>query len=465
VIFLFGLTALIVLGCMALAYARSRDALHPMVVLGPFLIYVFVVRPLLLSVSGELEVYLSTGQIAFAQTLFTLGIVLLCTGLLYGIPQRPGRIRFQVDPWTRRRLVYVASFLGTMAVLTYSLQLMLGGGLFAVYSHRKAYLSVGSGWVDELVNLSIPAAALLLLAWQGHRGRRRYLFLALFFASPLLIHGFLGARRGPTFIILSTFLVAWYIGSGQRISLWKVISRFALIGVLLVFLVSQRRTIYLGSDFSFGARDLWNALVPTEVTNADDTVFAYGSVNVYSATGTHYWGLRYATTYLVRPIPRQVWPTKYEDLGLGWMLNQRDMSGIADAQWREVLGWIPVRGSAVGFVGDLFLEFSWLGLLGCLALGRFFGWLWTRARLRGGFWSLLYIEAIALSVYVATQSVSAIFHRFLFLALPTWLLWRLYIAPGMALNATLARRRFVVLLARNLQIARLRLLGANAWRN
>jgi oligosaccharide repeat unit polymerase len=451
---------------MALAYWRSRDALHPMVILGPFLIYVFVVRPLLLTASGELDAFLSISQMAFAQTLFMLGIVLLCAGLLYGISRRPGRIRFETEPRTRRRLVYVACLLGTLAVLTYSIQLTISGGLFAVYSRRKAYLSsTGSGWIDELVNLSIPAVALLLLAWQGQRGRRHYLFLALLFASPLLIHGFLGARRGPTFIILATFLVAWYIGSGRRISLWKVVTRFAVIGVLLVFLVSQRHKIYLGSDFSFGVRDLWNALVPTEVSNADDTVFAYGSVNVYSATGTHYWGLRYATTYLIRPIPRQLWPTKYEDLGLGWMATQRDVSGIGDAQWREVLGWIPVRGSAVGFVGDLFLEFSWPGLLGCLALGRFFGWLWTRAREWGSVWTLLYIEAIALSVYVATQSVSAVFHRFLFLALPTWLLWRFYIGSDMAVNAILTRRRLVARIARNRRIARLRLLGANAWRN
>jgi hypothetical protein len=451
---------------MALAYGRSRDALHPMVILGPFLIYVFVVRPVLLTASGQLDVYLSTGQMVFAQTLFTLGMVLLCVGLLHGIPRRPGRIRFEADARTRQRLVYVACFLGTLAVLTYSLQLTLSGGLFAVYSRRKGTLtSVGSGWIDELVNLSIPAAALLLLARQGQRRRGRYLVLALFFASPLLIHGFLGARRGPTFIILSTFLVAWYIGTRQRISLWKVTSRFALIGMLLLFLVSQRQSIYLGSDFSIGAGDLWNVVVPADVTNADDTVFAYGSVNVYNATGTHYWGLRYAATYLVRPIPRQLWPTKYEDLGLGWMVTQRDVSGIADAQWQEILGWIPVRGSAVGFVGDLFLEFSWLGLLGCLALGRFFGWLWTRARMRGRLWTLLYIEAIALSVYVATQSVSAIFHRFLFLALPTWLLWRFCIDPEIAVNAGFARRRIATLLARKRQSARLRLLGDKAWQS
>jgi hypothetical protein len=107
------------------------------------------------------------------------------------------------------------------------------------------------------------------------------------------------------------------------------------------------------------------------------------------------------------------------------MVYQEDVGGIPDAEWVAAVGWIPLRGSAAGFITDLFLEFSWGALLFCYLLGRFYGALWRKAATLGGVWTLLFIEAAALSVYIPTQSVSAVFHRFLFMTIPTLLLWKL----------------------------------------
>ena len=408
---------------MFVAFRRSRDPLHPMMFLGPMLIYVYVLRPWVLLANGDLQAFVDDGQIVFAQVLFTLGIILFCGGMLHASRNVYGRIRLQVPQHMQGRLFTLGCFLGTFSVVAYWFAIFRSGGFFAVYGQAKGYSSAGSGWINELVNLSIPSAALLVLAWQGQRSNRHYLLLAVFFASPLLIHGFLGARRGPAFIILATLLVAWYIGSGKRISLWKVTTRFGLIGLLTLFLVAQRQQIYIGSNFDFSFQEFWTRVVPSDVNESDDTVFMYGFVSGIHETRTHYWGMRYAATYLVRPIPRQLWPTKYEDLGLGWMVDQSDFAGITDAQWHEVLGWVPTRGSAVGFAADLFLEFAWAGLIGCFG----FGWLWSRANRGGGLWTLLYIQAAALSAYVPTQSVSAILHRFLFMTLATVLVWKYYI--------------------------------------
>lgn len=156
----------------------------------------------------------------------------------------------------------------------------------------------------------------------------------------------------------------------------------------------------------------------------------YGFVNAVRETKTCYYGVRYAATYFIRPIPRQLWPTKYYDLGLGWMVNQSEFGGIADQQWQEILGWVPARGSAVGFAGDLFVEFRWGAPIGCFLIGWFFGKLWKNASRSGGVWTLLYVQAAALSIYVPTQSVSAVFHRFLFIAIPTYFIWRYYIGKS-----------------------------------
>lgn len=424
------LTTGVVLVSMAIAYAQARDALHPLMFLGPMLLYVFVVRPGLLIAGGELQRFVSDDQLIFAQLLFTLGIAALCAGILLGGRGARGRVRFSASPGVRRRMVNLACFLGSLSLASYWYAIIVSGGFLDVYSQSKAYISAGSGWINELVNLSIPSAALLLLAWGGARKRLHYLGAALLFASPLLMHGLLGARRGPTFIIMATMLLAWYITSKKRVSIIKILTGVGALGLIAFFLVSNRGQIHLGSEFEFKWDRFYESVVPKEVSESDDTVFLYGFVNGVREYDQHYWGARYAVTYFVRPIPRQLWPTKYRDLGFSWLVNQQDFGGITDREWKEVLGWVPVRGSAAGFAADLYQEFGWLGLIGCYVLGWFYGWLWKKATRNGGLWTLLYVEAMALSVYVPTQSVSAVFHRFLFTSVPTAMIWRMHIGKS-----------------------------------
>lgn len=413
---------------MSVAYRRNRDALFPLMFLGPMLGYIYTIRPLLLYHRGELQEHLTEGQINFAAMLCGLGVALLCLGCLYGGRQGIGRIRFQISPQMRPRMVRLGILCGVLALTAYWFALWQSGGFFRVYGRAKGYYTSGSGWINESVNLAIPAAALMMLAWNRERRYVRYMFCAFLFSSPLLIHGILGARRGPTFIIVSTLLIAWYLTSRKRISLRNVVFHFGALGLLVLFLVANRQQIYIGSNVDLRWDDFASRVAPaSEAGTADETVFMYGMFNTIEYSGSHYWGLRYAAIYLVRPIPRQLWPTKYEDLGLAWMKNQRDFAGIPDEEWKEALGWIPVRGSAGGFVVDLYLEFAMAGLLGCFLIGMFFGWIWSKASRLGGMWTLLFVEAASLTIYVPTQSVSAVFHRFLVMMVPTVLLWRFFI--------------------------------------
>lgn len=441
-------TALCVLGSMALAYARTRDPLHPLMFIGPMLLYVYIFKPGRLLWRGDLQKFLTDPQIEVAQLLFFLGIAAFCTGALWGSGKRRGRIWLELTPARRQKLVQLGSWLGCLALAAYWTGVFMSGGFFEVYGGVKGRFNTGSGWINEMVNLSIPAAALLLLAWQGDRRYRHYFGWALVFASPMLIHGLLGTRRGPTFMILASMLIAWYIRRGIKVSLWKVVTRFGLIGALLLFLIAHRQDIHLGAEMDFSLDRFLERAAPTEVRSSDDTVFSYGFVAGVHQVGRHYWGLRYFTIYVIRPIPRQIWPTKYKDLGLGWMMNQSDYAGISERQWESALGWVPSRGSAAGFAADLFLEFSWAGVLGCLAIGFMYGRLWRNACRYGELWTLLFVEAAALSVYVPTQSVSAVFHRFLFMAVPTILVWRSYI--GGAARRRAMHLRFQVPAARPL---------------
>ena len=111
------------------------------------------------------------------------------------------------------------------------------------------------------------------------------------------------------------------------------------------------------------------------------------------------------------------------------MTSQEEFAGIPDREWWRMLGWIPARGSACGFIADFYTEFSGGAVLGCLLLGMFYGRLWRNATLRGGFWTVLYIVAAALSIYVPTQSVSAFAYRFLFISVLTFAAWRIAIKP------------------------------------
>jgi hypothetical protein len=137
-----------------------------------------------------------------------------------------------------------------------------------------------------------------------------------------------------------------------------------------------------------------------------------------------YWGRRYFTLLFVRPIPKFVWPTKYEDLGLGWMVNEPGTAGLSDRVWLRAVGFMPLRGSAGGFIADAFLEFWWFGVIVCYLIGRLYGYCWTRSVLSGQIWTVIYVQLLVLSVYLPAQSVGAWLYRALLLIVPTWILWQ-----------------------------------------
>ena len=90
----------------------------------------------------------------------------------------------------------------------------------------------------------------------------------------------------------------------------------------MLFLASNRRNLYLGSERDVDTEAFEEALVVGEGSGGQEFIYSSGLILSAEQLDHFYWGQRYFTLLFVRPIPTLIWPTKYEDLGLGWMVNR-----------------------------------------------------------------------------------------------------------------------------------------------
>lgn len=434
--YFYALTAIVALAGAIYAFRKTRDALHPAIFLAPLFIYFYGVWPLLLNVDGGLQSLFDDTDLDYVATLFLLAIVCLYAGLLT-IPRRFHRLSLQqtnvfglpLIPIVRQRVYYLSIFLGLLAVSAYVYSIYNVGGFVDAYSVAKGGGRAESGYIGEAVLLSYPAVILLAIAHQGLKKIRPVdILLALLMIAPNLLQGTFGGRRGPLFLSLSVLLLSWYIARGKRPSLKTILLGVCSISIVVVLVASQRKYVYLGSEQEFDFSRTVNFLQP-EIINP------YGEVgNEYAmATATvlavdyyqdYFWGYRYFVTFFIRPIPKQIWPTKYQDMDL-------DVSAYRSEELQErfyrVVGFLPLAGSSTGSIADLYVEFSWGALLAFYLLGRTFALVWKKHRLVGGIWTVLFAEMLALSIYLPTQSFSAWLHRLLFMGIITALLWKYWV--------------------------------------
>ena len=234
------------------------------------------------------------------------------------------------------------------------------------------------------------------------------------FAAPWLIQGFLGARRGPTFMIIIAVGFSWFLGRSRRLPNIVVLAGGLALGLLVLLLVSNRGNIYLGSDFEFST-DI-NAFV-SEADAANEYIYGTGAFLTTMKNHDYYWGRRYAAQLLVRPVPRQLWPTKYEDFGVA------ELEFNAGTAKTGMFSWNATAGAAPGIIADLWLEFSWGVIPIMMGLGMVFGILWRKAVREGGPWAAQYTIAMALSLYFVMQTMEAVIFRTIIISAPLWLIW------------------------------------------
>jgi len=412
------------------AYVRWHDALHPAIVVAPTFGYTMSVWPLLLNATGGLDAYFDEGQLVHIQLVHFLSIACFCLGL-FTKSFKPGLVsadRATIGVLTangRRRLYEVAVLLGVLSLGSYLYAIERAGGFVQAFSFAKGGGDpTVSGYIGEAILFSFPSVLAIAIARRAGGGR---LFpvdivLSFVFLSPQLLQGILGGRRGPLFLCIATLFFSWFIARNRRPSLPMIVLGIGLAGLGGLFVFSQRHEVYLGSGNDVELSRLEEVLLPQTVDPGD--TFVTGGAYMLSADfyGKFYWGYRYFVTFFIRPIPRQLWPTKYEDMGATWVLGMSDQN--EERERTSLAGFTTVAGSAMTSVADAYLEFAWGVLPLFFLVGCTFAKSWSLHRERGGEWTIIFSVMLALSVYLASQSFSAWAIRLLFIGLPVTFLWK-----------------------------------------
>ncbi len=428
------LTGGVILGSLLWSYRRTRDPMSPLITFAPMLFYVYVYHPFVIMGSEGLNRFFPDPEdIEYALLVNLVSITAFCGGASYQRAKSGDIRRFQileqdVSPRVRQRFFNLSVILGTMSFVSFWWLVFQSGGPMLMLKHPKPFFASASGYIGEMPMLTFPAIMLLAAAWQGRRlSLGRFLF-ALYIASPQISWAILGKRRGTIFLIAAALAAFWYLVRNKRPN-WKVIlGGVGILGLLLLFVTVNRRH---GNSMNFGGNSqsrLSDALSGNTLKEGDEFVSATGMVLTSAYFNHHYWGKRFFAIFFIRPIPSFLWESKWKDFGLIGLQTAPGLGGMSIIQWRQVVGFEPTSGNAGGFVADAYLEWSWGGALACYALGFGFSWLWKRWVTRGGVWTVLYVEAMILTVFLPSQSLGAWGYRFALLAVPTALVFR-YLLP------------------------------------
>lgn len=410
----------------------TKDGLHPALLTSPLFIYMYSAWPLILNREGAFYQYFSPDQLEYVSLLYLLSITALYVGLLSG--GKRSRVdgpsidvfNIEIDDALRKQIGRLAMFLGGIAIAAYLFKIGNVGGFQEAYNQAKGGGRASSGYISESVLFAYPAVLLYAISRKSEKFGLVDILTALVIMMPHLIQGTLGGRRGPIFLSLATLFISWFIAKRRRPKLATAVIGMGLCGLAVIFVWSQRQEVYLGSGGSVEIERMWERIVPeSSVSSGNTYVAGVATVLMADKLNYNYWGYRYFVTFIIRPIPKQIWPTKYEDMGADWLLYYGE--NVRARRYYNTVGFVPLAGSAYGYVADGFLEFSWGVLLLSYLLGRGFNMVWVRHSEQGQYWSVLYIVMVVLSIYLATQSVTAWAHRLLFIGGLTYLFWRYFI--------------------------------------
>lgn len=396
------------------AYAGSGDVFHPLMLIGPMMVFMYAWMPLKLDSINGLAGFFQRDQLDFVQEINVCGILCFVFGCL-SVGCRLPRVRPPVPNVSPGVLLICGALLGTIGTAAWAVSVVNGtGGDLAGY--RGGWDD--SGYVRDAALLVFPAFLLVMAAAMVQGFRIAHGVLMALFLAPAILEAAFSARRGPTFMIAVTAAMGWYMYRRKRPSLVLTCAAGVALGLLMLFLVSNRQNIYLGSD-----REMTDDVTAVVETPDTGNEFIYGTGAILSSEqrDSFYWGWRYLAQVFVRPIPSSIWPTKYEDFGVPELMHN---AGTGEG-FAETLGWQGADGSAPGVIADLWTEFHWLNLPALFLLGVFYASVWRKAQLEGGFWTAQYVIIAALSVYFVMQTMEAVIYRLLILSIPLNLAWRM----------------------------------------
>lgn len=420
-------TGAVAFGFTVEAYRSTRDVFHPFMFLGPMLSVPYFVNPMLLYARGHTPYFLPIGAMAAVQLYFVLATIFLASGTLStGRPQ--GTRNSAIMPhWKLRLPMRQAGIaLGIIGVGAFYYMLWETGGFEGAYGEAHGRPWSDSGYVRNLVYWVLPGLILIMISQAGQTFAPRDFGTIAFIAAPIALHGLLSASRGPTFMILVTLGLGWYMVKLRRPALLVFLTAGLLTGALILFLVTHRDSLHLGAgNIEFkGGSSLVDFLARAETGN--EYIYGSGTIINTKRTGDYEWGARYVLNLLVRPIPRQLWPTQYEDARR--YLGMAEYRTSLDHNVRT-LGWRATGGSSMGLYAEVWQQFWWFSLPFLWLVGWCFGRVWRMAVSQGGVWLVCYVIMISLSIYMTQQTLQAFLWRFMFIAAGGWLAWRIFVQP------------------------------------
>ena len=363
--------------------------------------------------------FFDEGQLVSVQWLNVLGVLAFVLGCLStGVRIRKTRFaQRRVSELGAKRLLIGSAIIGSLGLMCWLITIHNVGGFTQAFSTSYAGGWDDNGYVRDGSLLLLVGVMLAVTSLSQGGPKLPGLALLLAFAAPWSASALLMGRRGPTFCLVIVLLMSWYFNRGKRPPVFTFGLGGLALGWLVLFLVTNRQNLYIGSDFHMKT-DVSNIVDKADTGN--EFIYGSGTVLATEQRDHYFWMRRYLAQIMVRPIPSAIWPTKYEDFGVPELLhNAGTGEGFADA-----LGWRGAPGSAPGIVADLFVEVWWFAILAMAVLGWTYGWVWRKAVTRGGVWTLQYTVLAALSIYLVMQTMEAVIFRTLLLSIPCWIAYR-----------------------------------------
>jgi hypothetical protein len=423
---IFFIAYIAVLGLMFLScWARYRDAFHPWILFIPQFIFLYGLFPMA-SFQDDPQrfvAYAGEDSLFWYQLLtFFLPLCLLLGVLAGARGMSSSAAHWQPQVISNEMAIRsVAIVFGAVAMGGWLLMISSVGGLEAAYG-----LGYGGGWDDSGYVREMPyigmVGVLLTFLLRVNKGMRAVDWaMVIFCISPVLFHGLLGARRGPTFMVAIMVAGGYFYFMRKRVSFIFAVPGGIMLGVLMLFLVVNRGDIYLGSEFA----GLRSPLEFLEQWNSSEYLIG-SSVVRYTEIHGGYYGAKEVTHILSRLTPKVLWPSVYEDISafFGLDIDFAINAGINPTGIANVTGWMPSPGSAAGFVGAIWLEFQYLAPVVAFLIGCVYGVAWRKAITNVTVRSV-YLLLLALSVYLVMQDLDAWLFRLLLLGLPLLLTSRL----------------------------------------
>jgi hypothetical protein len=419
-------------GCIAIfgivfGYQRSKDPFHPSIYMGLMLFFMYCFQPLVLfNVDRmDLESFISPQKLGYIQSLNFFGIISILAGIFSGDKKTKylsySQFHQILSPKISKRVQQAGFFIGLLGAGTFLIGLVNVGGLVNAYDSEYGGIWHSSGYIRDGFLLALPGLLWIMVANLQQRLSWKHWMLIGIMSSPFLIHGLLGARRGPTAMIAIALVMGWYLIHSRRPKLFVVLGGAIALGFLMIFLVTNRGEIYIGSDLEF-SQGVDSSYI-FQANSGNEFIYGSGQILDVNMRQDYFWGRRYFIATFIRPIPRTIWPSQYQVTSNFLGIYNYGKIATRGAQFVETLGWAGAPGAYSGIISDAWLEFHWLYIIWLYGIGWFYGMVWHKVLKQGQLWIPIYVLISAFSIYLVTQNFTETIFRFLFTSIAAWLCW------------------------------------------